>query len=1006
MMLQVDCQRIRRDRMINSKYINVNRILAVITFLVSFIVYFDTMAPSVSYWDCGEFIAVSYTLGVPHPPGSPLFLLLGRIASMLPISQDIAFRVNILSPLVSAFAVLFLYLIIVQLVNHWRGRVKSTTDALIVFGGGFIGSLTFAFTDSHWFNAVEAEVYAFSTFFTAIVVWLILVWSEKADLKGNERYILIIAYMIGLATGLHLLNLLTIPFVALIIYFRKYDFEWSSFGILVALTGVVFFVIHNVIIKGMPKIADAIGVISTGILILAVFAGMVWAILNQKQLMSVVLTSMVLVLIGYSTYALIFIRSNQNPSIDENDPETVEAFISYLEREQYGDVGMFPRRFKGIKPIHEVVGYPEGPGRKFSSDQESDYRSHQSKKQWKFFWDYQIRKMYNRYFLWQFAGRGPSSDSGVIAMGANNREDGIDLTQFGLPLAFILGIIGMLYHGYRDEKMAFSVMALFIMTGYAIILYLNQDNPQPRERDYSYVGSFFAFSIWIGIGTAAISEWISENLKNKDLVKRLIIMLLALQIIFIPTVMARVNYHSHDRSGNFVAWDYSYNLLQSCGPNGIIFTNGDNDTFPLWYLQEVEKVRTDVAVVNLSLLNTPWYIKQWRDKRPKQTKFINLNDLQIDKLTSTLQQWETRTVQVPVYNDPQNEKGYIEWEIKPTYAGQALRVQDMMIMRIIDDASWRVPIYFAVTVSQQNRIGLDQYLDMQGLTFQLKSHKTKPVDTEKMYENLMTGIGPESWSTNFPHNEFYEHGDESNQRGSNQNDNYINWSKGYQPGYMFRNLGNENIYYNKQTKRLLQNYRSAYMQLAVTYYMEYQRKDRKKKENLEPELKDLKSKITQVLDRMEENIPAHIIPIQSEDLHYQVARIYGDLEEKEAMRNILENLANRPNGRPLNRVEYANTFFKELDDTEKAIAILESMRADYLRKESMLKTLGFSKKTVKKGEWGRWQKAYPEIISSLVYIYRESNQLFEAESILSEWVSRNPSDGNAKKILEEVRSGG
>ena len=1005
-MLQVDCQRIRRDRMINSKYINVNRILAVITFLVSFIVYFDTMAPSVSYWDCGEFIAVSYTLGVPHPPGSPLFLLLGRIASMLPISQDIAFRVNILSPLVSAFAVLFLYLIIVQLVNHWRGRVESTTDALIVFGGGFIGSLTFAFTDSHWFNAVEAEVYAFSTFFTAIVVWLILVWSEKADLKGNERYILIIAYMIGLATGLHLLNLLTIPFVALIIYFRKYDFEWSSFGILVALTGVVFFVIHNVIIKGMPKIADAIGVTFIGILILAVFVGMVWAILNQKQLISVVLTSMVLVLIGYSTYALIFIRSNQNPNIDENDPETVEAFISYLEREQYGDVGMFPRRFKGIKPIHEVVGYPEGPGRKFSSDQESDYRSHQSKKQWKFFWDYQIRKMYNRYFLWQFAGRGPSSDSGVIAMGANNREDGIDLTQFGLPLAFILGIIGMLYHGYRDEKMAFSVMALFIMTGYAIILYLNQDNPQPRERDYSYVGSFFAFSIWIGIGTAAISEWISENLKNKDLVKRLIIMLLALQIIFIPTVMARVNYHSHDRSGNFVAWDYSYNLLQSCGPNGIIFTNGDNDTFPLWYLQEVEKVRTDVAVVNLSLLNTPWYIKQWRDKRPKQTKFINLNDLQIDKLTSTLQQWETRTVQVPVYNDPQNEKGYIEWEIKPTYAGQALRVQDMMIMRIIDDASWRVPIYFAVTVSQQNRIGLDQYLDMQGLTFQLKSHKTKPVDTEKMYENLMTGIGPESWSTNFPHNEFYEHGDESNQRGSNQNDNYINWSKRYQPGYMFRNLGNENIYYNKQTKRLLQNYRSAYMQLAVTYYMEYQRKDRKKKENLEPELKDLKSKITQVLDRMEENIPAHIIPIQSEDLHYQVARIYGDLEEKEAMRNILENLANRPNGRPLNRVEYANTFFKELDDTEKAIAILESMRADYLRKESMLKTLGFSKKTVKKGEWGRWQKAYPEIISSLVYIYRESNQLFEAESILSEWVSRNPSDGNAKKILEEVRSGG
>ena len=990
--------------MIHPKYIRLNRILAGITFLLSFIVYFDTMAPSVSYWDCGEFIAVSYTLGVPHPPGSPLFLLLGRIASMIPISEDIAFRVNLLSPLVSAFAVLFLYLIIVQVVNHWRGRVESNTDALISFGAGIVGALTFAFTDSHWFNAVEAEVYAFSTFFTAIVVWLILVWSENADNKGHEKYILLIAYMIGLATGLHLLNLLTIPFVALIIYFRKYNFKWSSFGVTVALTGFVFFIIHNVIIKGMPKIADAIGIFLTALLILAVFAGMVWAIINQKQLMSVLFTSLVLVLIGYSTYALIFIRSNQDPGIDENDPETVEAFISYLEREQYGDVGMFPRRFKGIKPIHEVVGYPEGPGRQFSSAQESDYRSHQPGKQWEFFWDYQIRKMYNRYFLWQFAGRGPSSDSGVISMGANNREDGIDITQFGLPLAFFLGILGMLYHGYRDEKMAFSVLALFTMTGYAIILYLNQDNPQPRERDYSYVGSFFAFSIWIGVGAAAISEWISKKIENKNLYKRLIVIALVLQIIFIPAAMARANYHSHDRSGNFVAWDYSYNILQSCGPNGIIFTNGDNDTFPLWYLQEVEKVRTDVAVVNLSLLNTPWYIKQWRDKRPKETKFIDMSDPQIDKLTSTLQQWETREMQIPVYNDPKNKEGYIEWEMKPTYAGQALRVQDMMIMKIIDDAAWRVPIYFAVTVSQNNRIGLDQYLDMQGLTFQLKSHKTKPVDTEKMFANLMTDIGNNDWSTDFKHEEFYEYNNAIKQGNIDQSNGFINWSRDYQPGYMYRNLGNKKIYYNKQTKRLLQNYRSAYMQLAVTYYMEYQRKDKKGKNSSDNNLNELKNKIIQVLNKMEQNIPAHVIPIQSEDLHYQVARIYGDLDDKSSMRNILEDLTKRTNGKPLNRIEYANTFYKELGDTDKAINLLEDMRGDYLKKESMVSVRGFGKETVKRGEWGRWQKAYPEIISSLVYIYRENNQLNEAEAILSEWVDRNPSDGNAKKILEEVRS--
>jgi len=997
--------------MIHSDYIRMNRILAALVFLVSFIVYFDTMAPTVSYWDCGEFIAVSHTLGVPHPPGSPFFLLLGRVASMLPINDDIAFRVNILSPLSSAFAVMFLYLIIVQVVTHWRGKLESIMDALVAFGGGIVGSLTFAFTDSHWFNAVEAEVYAFSTFFTAIVVWLILHWSEKADEKGHERYILIISYMIGLATGLHLLNLLTLPFVALIIYFRKYKFEWLSFGITVAITGVAFFVIHNVIIKGMPKIAASIGVLSTGFLILVVFGGMVWAVANQKKLISVALTSMVLVLIGYSTYALIFIRSNQNPGIDENDPETVEAFISYLEREQYGDVGMFPRRFKGIQPIHEVVGYPEGPGRQFSPAQRSDYRGHEPEKQWKYFWDYQIRKMYNRYFLWQFVGRGPASDPNVFTMGANNREDGIDLTQFGLPLAFVIGIIGMFYHAYRDERMAFSVMALFIMTGYAVILYLNQDDPQPRERDYSYVGSFFAFSIWIGIGTAGISEWIAKYIKNRELSKRFITLALILQIIFIPTAMASANYHSHDRSGNFVAWDYSYNILQSCEPNGVIFTNGDNDTFPLWYLQEVEKVRTDVAVVNLSLLNTPWYIKQWRDKRPKETRFITLTNRQIDQLTSSLQRWEKQKVKVPVFNDPENEEGFIEWEMKPTYSGQALRVQDMMIMRIINDAAWRIPIYFAVTVSQQNRIGLDQYMDMQGLTFQLKSHKTKAVDADKMYKNLMTDIGPVTWSTQFNQADFNVTDPILSKSKGNLDQNmidgsYLNWSREYQPGYMFRNLGNEQVFFNKQTMRLLQNYRSAYMQLAVTYYMDYQRQDRKKKNRSKEKLADLKKKIIHTLDKMEQNIPGNTISIQSEDLHYQVARIYGDLDEKESMKNIMGKLVNRENGRPLNRVEYANTFYKELEDTDRALMILEDMRANYLQLEGMVKTRGYSKKSVKKGEWARWQKAYPEIVSSLVFIYRENNRFTDAELILSDWVDRNPTDKNAKNMLDEVRSGG
>tara|TARA_Y100001949_G_scaffold8534_1_gene6257 strand:- start:264 stop:3128 length:2865 start_codon:yes stop_codon:yes gene_type:complete len=951
------------------------------------------MSPTVSYWDCGEFIAVSHTLGVPHPPGSPFFLLLGRIFSMIPFNEDIAFRVNIISPIVSALAVMLLYLTIVKIVTHWRGKVENLTDVLIVFGGASVGALTFAFTDSHWFNAVEAEVYAFSTFFTAIVVWLILLWNEKADQSGHERYILIIAYMIGLATGLHLLNLLTIPFVTLIIYFRKYKLEWQSFSITVIITAIIFFVIHNGIIKGLPKMAAGfLGVSGTALVILSVFGLMVWAIMNKQNLLSIAATSVVLILIGYSTYTLIYIRSNQDPTIDENDPETVKAMISYLEREQYGSVGQFPRRFNGLRQMYEVAGPPRGENRTYTARQKAQYRKTDLDKQWDFFWDYQIKKMYNRYFLWQFAGRGPSTEQGVTPMGANSREDGVDWTQFGLPLALILGLLGMVYQGIKDQRMSFSIMSLFLLTGYAVILYLNQDDPQPRERDYSYVGSFFAFSIWIGAGVAAVGEFIQSKISNKEISTRVISIALVLSILFVPVVMLSVNYHSHDRSGNYVAWDYSYNILQSVGPNGILFTNGDNDTFPLWYLQEVENVRKDVAVVNLSLLNTPWYIKQWKEARPDETKFINLTDKKVDEITSQLTRWEERKMQVPVKNDPENNEGYIEWTLKPTFAGQALRVQDVMILKIIKDAGWEVPIYFAVTVSQSNRIGLDPYLDMQGLTFQLKSHKTSPVDQEMMYKNLMTKIGPDDWSSGFTMAGF-----------NSQNDNgYTNWSREYQPGYMFRNLGNKETYYNDQVIRLLQNYRSAYMQLAVTYYMDYQQEKRKKTPD-EYVLTDLSEKAITVLDQMRFNIPESTIPITSEDLHYQVARLYGDLDRKESMKNILDELISMKGLSPSNKVEYANVYFRELDDTETAINILSGLQNEFIQMENMVKINGFSKGSVSSNRWKRWQKAFPDIVSSLVYIYKSTDQKLEAEDVLVDWISRFPNDNNAKKLLEEVR---
>ena len=978
--------------MINSRNNRLNRIIAGIIFLVSFLVYYDTMAPTVSFWDCGEFIATSHTLGVPHPPGSPLFLIIGRVFSMIPFSPDIAFRVNLISVFVSALAVMLLYLIIVKIIAHWRGGIKENSDAIIAFGGALVGTLTFAFTDSHWFNAVEAEVYSMSTFFTAIVVWLILHWSERAEEPGNERYILIIAYMMGLAIGIHLLNLLALPFIALIIYFRKQSFEWKSFLITIGITGVTFVIIHNGVIKGLPKLASEIGVFGVVVAVLIVFGIMIWSIVNKQQLLSIVFTSMVLILIGYSSYTIIFIRSGQDPVIDENDPETVTAAVSYLEREQYGQVGRFPRRYKGIPAQHEVVGAPAN-GQKYSVSQKRKYMFYNVSKQWDFFWNYQVKKMYWRYFLWQFAGRGNSTEPGVTAFGANNRQDGVNWSQFGLPLAFILGLAGMIYHFYRDEKEAFSMMTLFFLTGIAVIIYLNQDNPQPRERDYSYVGSFLAFSVWIGVGAAAIVENIIKKIKTENIGHRLGIAVILLQVVLIPFAMVRANYHEHDRSGNYVAWDMSYNMLQSCEPHGIIFTNGDNDTFPLWYLQEVEGMRKDVTVANLSLLNTPWYIRQLRDSRPKGEGFINLTDDQILGLTSGLTPWKTQKIQIAVEGDPQNEDGYIEWVLKPTFANQALKVQDMMILRIINDAKWKYPIYFAVTVSPTNKIGLDKYLNMEGLTFRLRSHKVDAINPGKMQDYLMTELGDSTWSTNFSQSSLL-------QVDGGQEKSF--WSKDYQPGYLFRNLGNENVHYNPQIIRLLQNYRSAYMQLAVHYFFDYQRLNRK--EDADPgEVEMLRLRVKETLDQMEKNLPERTIAIESKDLYFQIGQIYSEIGEKVRLRHILDNLESRRNLSVQDRIRYGQTYIQDLEDYEKAKRIFKDLYDSYLEIENAVKSSGLKRTGINQKTWNEWQKNYGDIVSTLVLTYQEMNMKSEAELVLTSWLERNPGDINAKKMLEDVQ---
>ena len=457
--------------------------------------------------------------------------------------------------------------------------------------------------------------------------------------------------------------------------------------------------------------------------------------------------------------------------------------------------------------------------------------------------------------------------------------------------------------------------------------------------------------------------------------------------------MLFANYHEHNRSGNYVAWDMSYNMLQSCEPNAIIFTNGDNDTYPLWYLQEVEGVRKDVTVANLSLLNTPWHIKQLRDSRPVGERFINLTDEQIDEISYGLQAWQEQKVRIPAENDVLNPDGYIEWNLKPTYAGQALKTQDLMVLRIINDTKWRYPIYFAVTVGNDNRIGLEDYLGMEGLTFRLNSHKISLVDKEKMNANLMTDIGDITWSKEFISSSLVNDKTDSNK---------ITWSKDFQTGYMFRNLGNENVYYSNQIIRLMQNYRSGYLQLAVVYYFEYQ--DMLNDSSYRPEeIETARQKVLSVLKKMDKNLPQETIPITTNDHAFQIGHLYSRIGEKDIFRSILEDLNNRKNILVEEKLKFGQAYIQELDDLETALAIFKGLYDNYLDIEDLVKTKGIKKAGLTQVSWDRWQRLYAEMVSSLVLTYRSLEMWKPMESLLNDWIARNPKDFNAQEMLDEVR---
>jgi hypothetical protein len=884
-----------------------NRIIAAIIFLIALAVYGSTVAPTTSYWDCGEFIACSYILGVPHPPGAPLYILIGRIFTMLPFFEDIGLRMNMLSVLVSALTVMFTYLIIIRMVRVIRGTPQSLEEKIIAYTGGVVGALGFAFSDSFWFNAVEAEVYAPSMFFTAIVVWLIMVWVERADEPVSDKILLLISYLVGLAIGVHLLNILALPTIVLIIYFKKNELKLRTFSMWAIAGAAVFGIIYPGIVKGIPWFLHEFSFTALGILVLALFLGIYYAIRNNKRVLSLVLMGVMLICVGYSTYTLLYIRSGLEPAINENNPNNTERLVKYLNREQYGDIPFKVRR----APV----------------------------------WEYQIKKMYIRYFGWQFIGQGTTigPDSYIV-------ETISTRGLMGLP--FLVGLIGMFYHFNRDWKGGFSILTLFIMTGIAISIYVNQEDPQPRERDYSYVGSFFAFALWIGLGASAIMELVYGALRNPALKKIGVGLTVVVLLLAVPYKMIAFNYDSHDRTGNYVAFDYSFNILQTCEPNAILFTNGDNDTFPLWFLQYVYNVRKDVRVVNLSLLNTDWYIKQLRDEEPKVA--INYNDQQIEELQAMLWPEPKRLkIEVPrakvldmlqkgednsnLKTEEVPENPAINFELPNTkvLSGHpVLLTQDRMVLHIIAATRFEKPIYFAVTVSPENMLNLDNrrnvrgqenYLRMDGLAFQVMPYGGPRdfISPQKLHVNLFEK-------------------------------------------FQYRNLNNPEVHYNDNILGLLQNYRSAFLRLT-NHYQTTRRSDPASDE-----------KALAVLDKMNEVMPEEVVPLRSYQLSLQFGRMYADAGRPEELQRRLDVIPKLYHLEPLDRLLLAEYHAQFLSNNAKA----ESLAVAVLDEAPEA----------------------TQVYGWLVAFYNRAGNFQKAAEVLEKWLQRNPTDQEAKTELTRLQN--
>jgi hypothetical protein len=907
------------------KYRLWDNILGWVVFAVSAITYLMTIEPTMSLWDCSEFIASAYKLEVGHPPGAPLFMILANFFSNFAFGDEsrVAMMVNAMSGLASALTILFLFWTITHLAR--RIFLKQESDytpgkIIAVLGAGVTGALAYAFSDTFWFSAVEGEVYATSSLFTAVVFWAMLRWEDVAERPHANRWIILIAFMMGLSIGVHLLNLLAIPAIVFIWYFRKHEFSWKGFGVSIVVSILLIVLIMYGIIPGIVRITSAFElffvnslgmpfnsgmyihmVLFIALLVLSVwysfthsdglriflFAGAalllsgIWLLTEilfvnllflavviwgawylstkQRVALNTIMTALLVINIGYSSFATIVIRSTANPPMNENNPSNPFALLYYLNREQYGQRPLFYGQYYNAPVTDYVKGKPtyNPSGDKYiitnrettrkyderfmtvfprmwsdAPDHVREYETYVGTKgkpvrindpqtgemttlrvptfgqNLSFMFRHQLGFMYFRYFMWNFSGRqndiqssgGPVNGNWITGIGFldaprtgsvkgmpdDMRNDPSRNKYYLLPL--LLGLVGFLWHFNRDVRNWWIVLLLFVMTGIAIVIYLNQYPNQPRERDYAYAASFYAFTVWIGLGVLALFELLRKVAGETPAA----VVASVLTFAAVPALMGSENWDDHDRSGRYLGREVAFNYLNSCAPNAIIFTGGDNDTFPLWYAQEVEEMRTDVRVANLMLLNTDWYIDQMKYRAytsdplpislPKELYYDGVNNQvavfervkepatakevmnfitsgsEVSKLKlygEDLWYIPTRTIRIPVDaakvvangtvrpEDADRIVPYIDINLK----GSWIMKNQLLVLDILAHNDWNRPIYF-VAGQTEDALGLEEYFQLEGLAYRLVPVKGVNkgwfeygrIDTGILYDNLMNRL--------------------------------------------------------------------------------------------------------------------------------------------------------------------------------------------------------------------------------------------------------------------------